>query len=1326
VARPLVWLALGLVMLLWGTTESDARLQPYFVLRTATTDTTLRPRILFVLDTSGSMGNQAKLGLTECGWNECENPASYGTIQESRIGVARRVIRETIVATDAQAKFALMTFDQNEGFKPTVLPAKCTDGGINQRFVWIDTFWYTNAPQPLNRHAGHVGAWKLCMGRQIRPYAYLRWDELGVGSVITANNETDALPPSPLISTAAADITQLANANRKVQWFPRFMGVRFHPDDTTDPGHVLTYASNGDYGTTNVNKDANVWGHDFYYWPYVDGFPGYANFRVTPYDSSGTDPNLAGIAASQSSVFNAGKLFAPFYLDLSDTAVVVDANTPDTEDEAKSIVVSNVSSITEGGVDAAGETPWASTIGDIPALPIQSNSVYSHETVSSYLAFVNSIDSPDYCAPTTAVLITDGNPSPVAEGGSLLYQRLSALRRQLDTKVYVVGFFLNSNDVNNMACAGAGACDGGLCDTPCDDTPADGWDTCANPANPTGQCAYLSNTALELQTALTQIVKAVTDFDLPSGPGSTANEFGVDKGDGSTLEALQTSIEATTEFPSWKGHVIRSYCDFRDPDTDELLPACTPPSPEFPATATEETFGPCPQSRSWDAGECLALTPWTERRLYTHDANNELVLVADPDGSASAGFVAELTAQGLVSGAQAQEEADELAAFVLGRDAPDGWKLPGLANSAPILVQRIGPYDASRIPSVAIRDPHCGGRLLGASDGVPSSLEDYAKDVWDEANLLQSPSTHFESQEAVLLGDDFGVLHAFQLDSGNELWALLPRFMLASLVQKAALGAASYGQPAAIEEHLYGLAGTINRGFVFDDRDADPALHRWRQLAIMGMGAGGTEHLVLDVSHMSPSSPQGPFEILWTTEDAALKASYDPYSGQTWSRPAMGYHVPGEVSTQEPDAFFVMGTGYASQGGAAEQGRVLLRSDALSGQLLEYAVMPAVDPSDTFEPAFGTVTDVAVATHCLSRMWAEMQEVYIADPAGRLFRWDLGRETNHEADSGGPWGTTATSALSEPIPACEGTGDTCTVDPGNRAESFTFPPAVTSNDRLDDVTSVSSAGPTTPTNQFLLALVGGSPSDDALREGPGANYQSSLYILVDDHAADKPGGITVPAGAPKTAPGVNPSFMRVALTDIERTRTLVPFTGATPIQETRNFSRGTRPLRAPRIFVTGVVDESTVDTENPTVLEGVEVYNLQFTVYEPPTAVCDPSFYDDTDDQWHEDPGSTFLLTYRLTANVANGFDLINGAGAGGGAGGSGAGFGAGFATGLTLASVEQIGSGECESGGCGPQLANPASAPCDNNATSSGGSSGAGAALAVTHTELTAFTPVE
>ncbi|MCX4239038.1 hypothetical protein, partial [Paraliomyxa miuraensis] len=180
--------------------------------------------------------------------------------------------------------------------------------------------------------------------------------------------------------------------------------------------------------------------------------------------------------------------------------------------------------------------------------------------------------------------------------------------------------------------------------------------------------------------------------------------------------------------------------------------------------------------------------------------------------------------------------------------------------------------------------------------------------AWDEDARILLPSPHYEAQEAVVVGDDLGVLHAFQLDSGNELWGFIPRFLLQSLAEKAAIGPESYGQPDTIEDHLYGLSSTINRGWVFDDTDPDPGQHHWRQLAIFGMGAGGTEHVVLDLSHMSPVSPQGPFEVVWTTEDAGLKAEYDLYNGETWARPALAYHIPSEVSTQAPDAFFVMGT----------------------------------------------------------------------------------------------------------------------------------------------------------------------------------------------------------------------------------------------------------------------------------------------------------------------------------------------------------------------------------------------------------------------------------
>lgn len=198
-----------------------------------------------------------------------------------------------------------------------------------------------------------------------------------------------------------------------------------------------------------------------------------------------------------------------------------------------------------------------------------------------------------------------------------------------------------------------------------------------------------------------------------------------------------------------------------------------------------------------------------------------------------------------------------------------------------------------------------------------------------------------------------------------------------------------------------------------------------------------------------------------------------------------------------------------------------------------------------------------------------------------LFRWDLGRETDHAADSGGKWDGGGAMAIPAPFPACEGAGDSCTVGSGGHAETFTFAPALSSNDRLDDLFSVASAGAIAPTNQFLLALIGGAPADDALRQGPGASYHSSLYVLVDDHREDPSAGFDIPNGAPSAPPGTDDAYMRMALSEIERTRTIVPYEGAGKLIETRTFSHGTRQIRAPRIFVTGVVDESTTGGDQP-------------------------------------------------------------------------------------------------------------------------------------------------
>ncbi|MBK8238453.1 MAG: type IV pilin biogenesis protein [Deltaproteobacteria bacterium] len=1292
--RRALWLA-AVVVVAWAS-RSSARLQPYYVVQGLGAHE-IRPRVLFVLDTSGSMSWRAQAAEEQCSWRSCE--LGEGS-QSSRIAVARKAIRNVVTAAGDSARFALMTFDQRH--PPTSVPRKCSDG---HRFQWT-TFHGYFVWDNVDKYSGYYGTWRLCDDVN-RPYPYLRWDNLGVGAVISANNQAGAIPASPLISTAATSMKASSNADRKVQWFPRFMGVRANLNATTDPDRSITHATVGDYGTTTTDTDANVWGKDFYYWPYVDGFPGYSASVGYPYDGSRVP--YMGVTAGSTTAQAA--LYAPFYLDLpASTADAVRGPTSVTA--AHAAVAAAVAPMIEGGVDADAGTPWASAIGAKLASPPESNAIYAHSSVTSYLQYVANSEAADACAPTVAVLVTDGQPSPESEGGALLHERLAVLRNELGVRTYVVGFFLDEPELHAMACAAAGACSGS-CSSPCSDTPANDWDTCADPSDPSHGCAYLASSSAELAGVLTQIVQAALSVEVDSGPGARIADFGVgEHGTPGQGRIVQTTLRAHTDVPSWRGHLERSVCTDEDPAVPgDPAPWCV--DQPFEADEVEETFGPCAQSRSWDAAACLAQTEWKARRLYTHTAANEVVPFADDDGRASAALRTELADTGAMSAADVAAHADDFAAFVLGRDFPDGAKLPGVANSAPVVVRRIPKRRPEYSPQVAIRDPHCGGRRLSEVDaaGLPESLESFAAAAWSNAGMLASPSPHHAYQEAVLVGDDLGVLHAFQLDSGNELFGFVPRFSLRAAVAQWRNGAASMGQSSNVASHIYGIASTVNEGWVYDE-----AATRWRHLAVFGLGAGGTELIALDVSHMSPSADDGPIEVLWTSDDAALRAAYDAVLGETWSRPALAYDVPGNVLGAEPQARLVFGSGYRRAGAAANAGRTLVYADAVTGAILEQAVIDAA--TDGFDSSYAAVGDVAIASHCISRYWGEIQEVYAADPAGRLFRWDLGG--GHAADSGGAWGGSAREAVR--LHACEGDGSTCTVGTSH-GDPFLFGPAVTAGGRIDPPGGAASGEPPLGVDQFLVALASGSPSDDSTPAAT-SRFHSSLYLLVDDHSHAASDGFDVPSGGPKvdpSAPATYPHYLRLAVTDIERTREFTPFDGAPTYEDVGHFGRGTRPIRAPRIEVSGAVDTAAVaDDGQPRVIEGVEVYRVTYTLYEPPSNACDARFYDRDNGLWHVDEGATFEITLRTTAIAGAGFDFTQGAADGP------ATFDASFEPGLVLESVTQVRSGTCADGSCGPRIDPPRAPPCDNNTAQPGLPVARGFAVPVQAAELVGFTPIE
>ncbi|MGH1343500.1 MAG: type IV pilin biogenesis protein [Nannocystales bacterium] len=1339
------WAGLGLmVLMLWlgQAGSSQARLDAYYVVRGAAFGT-VSPRVLFVLDTSGSMSRRASAGAGRCRWSRCESPDFYDTTEESRISAARRAIRTVVDGAGESAQFSLMTFVQNvaETQAPPPMCETYGDPAVPTRFVWTNVFndWSGTLWWILRTEGGpndYAGGLRLCQGDARRPYAYIRWDELGTGSVIGGNNEAGPVPDSPLISLAEADYSDISTLQRRVQFFPTFMGVRAQLNAVTDPDQDILNGSVGDYDRTT-----EVWNQDFYYWPYVDGFSGYATLNVFDLDVdnglvSGYDGSVrAGVAGDNDWVAGV-ELHAPFFVDLSDALPAIPADDWGPADEAQALALAQgrTGPLIEGGVDATGGTPWRSAVGIEPGTPenptpvVRENDVGSHPSIASYLAFLNTVAESSACAPTNVVLLTDGNPSG-GEGGAGLYANLAALRNDLGASVYVVGFFVDGGELNNMACAAAGACDGASCGSPCDDDSAQDWDTCSDPDNPGTACAFVASSTAQLEAIFAGIIDDALDVNVDSGQGSVVNEFGA-TGLADGVVAVQTVFSASTDYPGWTGHVERRYCEIYD-EFDVLVPTCQPPSPEFEPDleAAFETFGAgCDMGRDWDAGECLRDTTWSDRRIYSHDASNNVYRISNVDGSASGQFISELTTLGHISGPDADDDADDIVAFLLGRDAPGDWKLPGVSNSSPITVRRVPEYDETRLPEVAITDPHCAGRTFGELDAgsLPNSLEQFALDSWDE-----DEAPNYAYQEAVVVGDDYGIIHAFQLDSGNELFGLIPRFALGNAVAQSANGPLNMGQPADdLENHEFGVSSTLNHGWAFDSDES-----RWRHLGIIGMGAGGTEYIALDLSHMNPLLGL-PVEVLWTTEDTELAGedlatAYEPILGETWARPALTYHVTNEQLASEPETFLVAGSGYPEDGDLGDEGRVLFVANAMTGELLEQATLPA--EGDVYEDVFGAVVDPSVGSHCMSRYWAEGQEAYIADPAGRLFRWDLGRDVEplsfkHDDDSGDdPWGTDAEELVS--FPACTGTGDTCTVSPANPGDPFLFGPSVSAFNRIDDI-SGGALDPVEENDQFLIALVSGSPNEDTLDGGDEENdFHSSLYLLVDDHGptSTSDDGISVPAGAPKSGPSFsagdsvngNPGYMRIAVSDITRTRTVTPFPGAGEFTETRAFSKAARPVRAPRIYVTGVVDDSGGE---PVVVEDVEVYYVTYYIYEPSSGECDPRFYNTATRTWYPDRGTTYELTFRLTADANNGFEFNSGVSGGDAL----ADFGAGFETGLQLVSVEQGNDGECESGNCGASVTPQPFVPCDNNPPEDEPAPISTYVIPMGNKTLDAFSPVE
>lgn len=366
---------------------------------------------------------------------------------------------------------------------------------------------------------------------------------------------------------------------------------------------------------------------------------------------------------------------------------------------------------------------------------------------------------------------------------------------------------------------------------------------------------------------------------------------------------------ASFEFPTWKGH-LRSW---------NVTSLTLPYSRSSELRNIANTGG----SLVTDAGEVLAARAWNTRIVYAaHDQQGDGLMNDRMDFT-----VANKTALEPYFGLGVDSpETEDLIRFVLGDRR--SWKLGDINHSSPQVEEP--PY------------------------GTPSYMGDgYAE--FKEANKNR--------QKVILVGANDGMLHCFDVENLNELWAFIPNNLLYKLKNMRV-------KDPDCGEFLF------HHFFV----DSTPVIHdvyfdaAWHTVVVCGQGMGwGKDHnfyyFALDVT--DPLAPQPMWELT------------DPTMGETWSVPFVGKVDNGGTTTWV--AF--MGSGYNTYDVSELKGNYVYAVDILTGQILQ-----SFEVKEHSEPAspFGIENTVPGSPNGADPDRDGFTEyVYFGDLHGRFWKIDL-------------------------------------------------------------------------------------------------------------------------------------------------------------------------------------------------------------------------------------------------------------------------------------------------------------------------------------------------
>ncbi|WMS87575.1 PilC/PilY family type IV pilus protein [Pleionea litopenaei] len=235
---------------------------------------------------------------------------------------------------------------------------------------------------------------------------------------------------------------------------------------------------------------------------------------------------------------------------------------------------------------------------------------------------------------------------------------------------------------------------------------------------------------------------------------------------------------------------------------------------------------------------------------------------------------------------------------------------------------------------------------------------------------------------AVFVGTNNGYLHAFEAESGKELWSFVPKDLLPLLKEKKENNPISAGTA-----HPYGVDGEIT--IYLDDKNSNSAADSGESVYLfVGLRRGGKSYYAFDITN--PLQPNLLYKINPDENPDFAKL------GQSWSKPVIGKM---NIGGQTERLVMIFGAGYDpvhdTAGVASQnvgQGNAVYIADAKTGKYLWDSSKAGSIPGNG-----GSVSSMNSVPSNVKAFDLDddglLDHFYVSDNAGQIFRFDIDNDS---------------------------------------------------------------------------------------------------------------------------------------------------------------------------------------------------------------------------------------------------------------------------------------------------------------------------------------------